>query len=240
MLNERSKQLRRDTLKLSTANGGYHYGGCFSIVEILIALYDFCLKEDDKFVLSKGHACWPLYVILQEHGLNPKLSGHPERDVANGINYTTGSLGHGFPAAVGMAFAKKMKGESGNVYVLMGDGEAQEGTTWESMLIAKKHNLDNLIVIVDENRIQGSGWNQDILSFNLYEVTNALGFDTWIVDGHNVDQLRKIIEEPCKTTKFIIAQTTKGKGVSYMENDPKWHANWPNKEFMDLAFEELN
>ena len=108
MLNNRSKQIRRDTITLSKANGGYHYGGCFSAVELLVSLYDHILTDDDRFILSKGHGCWPYYVLLRERGYDPRPTGHPERDVHNGIHWTTGSEGHGFPAAVGMAIAKKM------------------------------------------------------------------------------------------------------------------------------------
>lgn len=241
ILSERSKRLRRDTIALSKANGGYHYGGCFSIVEILIALYDQVLDcSVDKFILSKGHSCWPLYVILKEKGMSPKLGGHPERDPANGIHYTSGSLGHGFPAAVGMAMARKIQGIPGKIYVLMGDGECQEGTTWESLLLAKHHKLDNLVVIVDQNMLQGSGIVNDILSFNLFEVTDALGLDTWIVDGHNVDHLKSAFLQENNTTKIILAQTTKGKGVSFMENEPSWHACWPNPTQEAQALEELS
>lgn len=239
MLSERSKRLRRDTIHLSKANGGYHYGGCFSIVEILIALYDFTLTDQDKFILSKGHSCWPLYVILQERGLSPALGGHPERDPYNGIHYTTGSLGHGFPAAVGMAMARKINSIPGNIYVLIGDGETQEGTTWESLLIAKQYKLDNLIVIVDTNRIQGSGRTSDILDFNFSDVTDSLGFETWVCNGHDVSMLNSCLKQESKTTKIIIAQTIKGRGVSFMEDDPAWHACWPSPDYEKQAFEEL-
>src|SRR3990167_9459380 len=165
-MNERSKQIRRDTITLSKANGGYHYGGCFSIIEILIALFDHTIKSKDKFILSKGHSCWPYYVILQEQGYNPKLCGHPTRDEKNGVCCTTGSEGHGFPTGIGIAMAKKIKGEEGVIYVLMGDGECQEGTTWESLLIATKHRLDNLVIIIDKNGIQGSDYTNNILSID--------------------------------------------------------------------------
>jgi transketolase len=243
MLNERSKQIRRDTIALSKANGGYHYGGCFSIVEMLAILYDNILTEDDKFVLSKGHACWPLYVLLREQGYDPKLEGHPSRDPYNGIHCSTGSLGHGLPAGIGMAMAKKLKGESGKVYVLMGDGECQEGTTWESMLIAAHHKLNNLVVIVDKNGIQGSGYIEEVLPINgLGEVARAIGWEFMSIDGHdNNELLASFSDAPYEPDKprLIIANTVKGKGVSFMENDPAWHAKWPSPEEEAQILKEL-
>lgn len=243
MLSERSKQIRRDTITLSKANGGYHWGGCFSIVEILIALYDHVLTSDDRFILSKGHACWPWYVILKEKGFNPRLEGHPSRDPHNGILCTTGSLGHGLPTGVGMAMAKKLKKELGKVYVLMGDGECQEGTTWESLLIAVQQELHNLVVIVDSNGIQGSGRVKNILSIKNFQcVANDLGLTVYHgMDGHNVDNLSGLMN--CSNTQFnphmIIADTVKGKGVSFMEDKPEWHAKWLGDEQEKLALSEL-
>jgi len=240
-LNERSKQIRRDVLKLSKANGGYHYGGSFSIVEILIALYDYVLTHADKFILSKGHACWPYYVILRELGMRPKLGGHPCLDEKNGIYFTTGSEGHGFPAAIGMALARKMKGDTGKIYVLIGDGECQEGTTWESLLMAAHHKLDNLIVIVDWNLLQGAGVVKDTLSIDgLGEIVKILGWSMIMIDGHDIDEIHNALNyfENDKPL-LIIAHTTKGRGVSYMENKKEWHAKWPDKEHEKQAFEDL-
>lgn len=262
-MNERSKQVRRDTIKLSKANGGYHFGGCFSCTEILIALYDHVLTADDQFILSKGHACWPLYVILREKGLNPRLQGHPSRDPYNGILCTTGSLGHGLPMALGMALAKKLKGEPGKVFVLLGDGECQEGTTWESLLIAVSLGLNNLVVVVDWNQIQGSGRIGDIspAMVNFPQVPETLGWEDAVVDGHDIDLLRgallncvminvTCLSDPAPVFKegslrrqssprIIFAQTVKGKGVSFMENDPAWHAKWLDDVHEAQAMEEL-
>ena len=246
MLNERSKQIRKDTITLSKANGGYHFGGCFSCVEILIALYDQVLADNDKFILSKGHSCWPYYVLLREKGYNPRLEGHPHRDENNGIYCTTGSLGHGFPTAIGMALAKKMKGNTGNVYVLMGDGECQEGTTWESLLIAgdPKYNLDNLTVIVDWNYIQGSGFSGKVMpalsSKGLGQIFSTVGWEVCEVDGHDMEVLCDIMRTVSLGPRLIIAKTVKGKGVSFMENKPEWHAKWLDDGFEKQAFEELS
>lgn len=249
MLSKRSKQIRRDTIKLSKANGGYHFGGSFSCIEILLALFgesssydNAVLQRNDKFILSKGHACWGLYVILREQGKNPKLEGHPKRDPHNGIECTTGSMGHGLPTAVGMAMAKKIKGESGKVYVLMGDGECQEGTTWESMLIASQHGLDNLVIIVDYNKIQGSGRVDDVVSVEMIDVVaDHMGMDCNRVDGHNIEELIKNLSKDMQVgdVNFIIADTIKGKGVSFMEDKPEWHAKWLDDKHEALAMEEL-
>lgn len=242
MLNERSKQVRRDLIALSKDNGGYHYGGSFSCVEILIALFDHVLTDDDRFILSKGHSCWPYYTLLRERGFNPKLGGHPERDPHNGIYCTTGSLGHGFPSAVGMALAKKLKGEAGRVFVLMGDGECQAGTTWESLLIASQHQLDNLVVIVDWNGIQGSDLVTNILplsSSRLIDIAGVLGWMATKTTGHSLDSLKRVLNSPVDKPTLIVAQTVKGKGASFMEGKAEWHAKWLDPKHMEIVMGEL-
>ena len=240
-LNERSKKIRRETIKLSKANGGYHYGGSFSAVEILISLYDHILRNEDKFILSKGHACWPYYVLLIEKGLNPMLEGHPCLDETNEVHCTTGSEGHGLPTGIGMAIARKIKNKEGNIYVLMGDGECQEGTTWESLLTASHHKLDNLVAIVDWNGIQGAGYVKDVLPINgLGKVAEIIGWSMTEIDGHSLPEiLAALREKTAGKPRMIIAHTIKGKGVSFMENKPEWHAKWPNEEREKQALEEL-
>ena len=240
-LNERSKQIRRETIILSKANGGYHYGGSFSAVEILISLYDKVLTSNDRFILSKGHACWPYYVLLRERGYDPKLEGHPTLDPKNGVHCSSGSEGHGLPVGIGMAMAKKRKGEEGNIYVLIGDGECQEGTTWESLLIAAHYKLDNLTVIVDYNKIQGSGLVNDILPIQgIDRIAKILGWLVSEINGHSCDEIETVIKvKSYEKPRFIIAYTVKGKGVSFMENEPKWHAQWPDAEHEKQAFKEL-
>ncbi len=240
-LNERSKYIRRETFKLSKANGGCHFGGTFSCVEILINLYDHILTKNDRFILSKGHACWAYYVLLREKGLNPKLEGHPSLDLHNGVHWTTGSGGHGLPAGVGIALARKIQNKPGRVYVLMGDGECQEGTTWESLLIAPHRELDNLVVIVDNNKIQGSGFVKDILPIDfLGKVAEECGWVTYSIDGHDNIYVRGALATEFDNKPYmIIANTIKGKGVSFLENDPKWHAKWPSPEEEKRIMEEL-
>ena len=240
-LTDRSKHIRRETVKLSKANGGYHYGGCFSVTEILINLYDNVLSEKDKFILSKGHACWPQYVLLKEKGLNPKLEGHPHRDEKNGIICTTGSEGHGFPTGIGIALAKKQKKDEGRVFVVVGDGECQEGTTWESMLTAAHRKLDNLVIIIDYNKIQGSGFVKDILPISgIGKIAEIIGWSVSEVNGHsNKDLFEAMNMRVTDKPRLIIAHTLKGKGVSYMEGKPEWHSKWPNPEQEKIAMEEL-
>ncbi|KKK81863.1 hypothetical protein LCGC14_2809120, partial [marine sediment metagenome] len=145
------KEIRREILEMAMETGINHIASSLSVVEILCVLFSIA-GDNDKIILSKGHGCLGYYILLQEKGYNPPLKAHPDIDIKNGIECTTGSLGHGLPIAVGMALAKKIKKEEGNIYVLMGDGECQEGTTWESLLIAHQHKLDNLFLFVDYNR----------------------------------------------------------------------------------------
>ena len=150
----KAKKLRQDTFLAFIKKGEAHLGGSFSMIEMLLTLYEIIMKKNDKFILSKAHASFPLCILLKEKGLNPKLTTHLELDEENGINCTTGSLGHGLPIGTGMAFAKKHQRTLGKIYVMISDGECQEGTTWESLLIASKHKLDNLVLVVDYNKIQ--------------------------------------------------------------------------------------
>ncbi len=240
-LERRSKQVRRDTLELGVKNGGYHFGGSLSAVEIMVSLYDVILKDEDKFILSKGHACWPWYVLLREKGYMPELSGHPSIDPKNGICCTTGSEGHGLPMGLGMAMARKVKGQGGRIFVLMGDGECQEGTTWECLLTAPHRRLDNLVAIVDWNEIQGSGFVRDILPIRgLDKVAEILGWSVSKIDGHSYPEVldalgRQVADKP----RLIVAYTVKGKGVSYMEGEPPWHAKFPSPEQLSQAYKEL-
>lgn len=241
MLNPRSKQVRRDAIEISKANGGYHYGGSFSCAEILINLFDSILRPEDRFVLSKGHGCWCYYVLLREKGFNPTLEGHPHYEPEQGIFCTAGSMGHGFPTSVGMALARKMKGESSKVVVLMGDGECQEGTTWEAILLASRLKLENLVVIIDNNGIQGSGFVDDILPVikSVQAVAQSADWEVLRIDGHS-DELTKIKFNSQGKPTLIIANTIKGKGVSFMENVPKWHSNWLAGELEAKAMAELS
>ena len=246
VLSERSKQVRRDAIDLSLANGGYHYGGSFSCADILVNLFDRIMGPDDRFILSKGHGCWVYYVLLRELGFNPLLEGHPHYDPNNGVFCTAGSMGHGFPTAIGQALARKLKKEPGVVYVLIGDGEAQEGTTWESLLIAGHLKLDNLVVIVDNNNIQGSGYVDKIMPVVDPLIGAALqsGWTVTEMDGHDDDAWEQFevldgFKINHNSPHLIVAHTIKGRGVSFMENQPKWHSNWLGGEMLEKARQEL-
>lgn len=253
-LTARGKQIRRDALKLGIPNGIYHWGGSFSVVEILIALYDHRVGPDDRVIVSKGHSWIPQVVILQEQGYfpgfgprldNPEqncLVGHPFLDPKNRIWATTGSLGHGLPLGAGMAWAKKLAHREGQVYVVMGDGECQEGTFWETLLVAARQRLSNLTVIVDQNGIQGSGRCRDILPLPpLSQIGKACGWATAVCNGHSLGELNQNLTDLRDQERpiLIAAQTVKGAGVSFMENDPAWHAKYPTEGELDQAYREL-
>lgn len=239
-LERKAKDLRKKTIDMAVAEGGAHLGGSLSEIEILISLYNFALKPEDKFILSKGHACFPWYILLKERGFNPKIKPHPDIDEKNGIYCTTGSLGHGLPIGAGMAFAKKLKKEPGEIYVLLGDGECQEGTLYETMPITSKYCLDNLTVIVDNNRLQALCKIEEVSSINLKEVFRILGADVYEINGHSFEEIYSALnEKKNQRPKAIIANTIKGKGISYMEHDPKWHTRPFSKEELKQAYEEL-
>ncbi len=236
---ERAKTIRRETLDLAMETGEEHLASAFSTVEILLAL-DEVLKEHDKFILSKGHGCLSFYIMLRQKGFNPTISGHPDIEVSQGIECTTGSLGHGLPIGVGMAFAKKFKKEEGRVYVLMSDGECQEGTTWESLSLASHHKLDNLTMIIDHNKLQALGRIDDILSLgDLNNKFAAFGCYVSEVDGHYPPEIIESLEREVNKPKIIIAHTIKGKGLSFAENNPIWHNRLPEGEQLKQAYKEL-
>jgi len=241
-LKERVKLLRKETLDLAVESNNGHIASAFSMIEILVALYYEVMGSRDKFILSKGHGCLSLYAILKQKGFSPKISGHPDIEPDQGIECTTGSLGHGLPIGVGMALARKMKGIKGDIYVLMGDGECQEGTTWESLLLCNKFHLDNLIVIVDRNRLQVFGDTENILPLgDLWTKMHAFNIYVNMIDGHSFDwlipALRKRVEGK---TSIVVANTVKGKGVSFMEGISMWHSRLPDKKQLKQAYKELS
>jgi len=239
---ERSRKLRVETFDLAREFGGYHFGGALSSIEILVSLYRKILNQEDKFILSKGHATFAWYPLLREQGYNPRISGHPDMDIKNGIHCTTGSLGIGFPTGVGMALAMKKQGKKTHVYVLMGEAECQEGTTWESLLIASQHKLNNLTGIVDRNEFQGSGKVNEIISLeNLEAKLKSFGAEVRHVDGHcHEDIINNLSYYDREKPIMIIAHTIKGKGVKIMEQEPgSWHAKFPNQEQLKKIYKDL-
>lgn len=257
--------LRKSLLEMIVNAGGTHIASAFSIVDIVLFLYKKVLKvnpknpkdEDrDRFVLSKGHGCAALYVVLADSGFFPInylktyttlgsiLGGHPDSTRVPGVETSTGSLGHGFSVAVGFAMAEKMKKSKRLVVCLVGDEELNEGTNWEAAMIAPHHKLDNLVLIIDFNKLMISGFAKDILDpLSFEEKFHAFGWNTILMDGHNFNQMSKTFSKiPLKNNKptAIIADTIKGKGVSFMENQKEWYSMLPNKEQMDIAIAELN
>jgi|TARA_B110001452_G_scaffold261142_2_gene259573 transketolase len=243
LLEQKAKKLRQDTFNEFIKKGEAHLGGSFSMIEILLTLYEIILKTSDKFILSKAHASFPLCILLRSKGFKTKITTHLEIDEKNGINCTTGSLGHGLPIATGMAFAKKQLKKKGTVYVLISDGECQEGTTWESLLIASKHKLDNLVLLIDYNKIQALSRLDDALPLN--SLAAKLKAFNWncinVNNGHSFSSLINAFKKrriKGKPTAFLL-NTTKGKGIKEFENDPVWHARKISKKDIDTAKKRL-
>ncbi len=243
-LTERALKLRKKTFNTFIEKGEAHLGGSFSMIEILLATYDLILKKKDKFILSKAHASFPLCILLRENGLKTQIKTHLEIDEKNGINCTTGSLGHGLPIATGMAFARKKLKKDGKIFVMISDGECQEGTTWESLLIASKHKLDNLVIIVDYNKLQALSKLEDALPLNnlskKFKAFNCNCIE--IKNGHNFKSILKGFKKIKKNNKpnVLIAHTIKGKGIKEFENDPIWHARQLKGEEIYIGKKRLN
>lgn len=242
-----------------------HPGGSLSCADILTVLYFNQMNIEpekphdpnrDRFVLSKGHASPALYSVLAEKGyfdkellqtfrkIGSNLQGHPDMRKVEGVDMTTGSLGQGISAAVGMALASKMDRAGCKVYCLLGDGELEEGQVWEALTAASKNNLDNLCVIVDNNNLQIDGEIDKVGGMNnLTEKFMSFGFNVINIDGHNIDSIIDAFAT-AKQTKgrpsVIIAKTIKGKGVSFMENQASWHGKAPSEEEFIRAIEELD
>lgn len=242
-LKEKAAQLRRETFLAFIKKGEAHLGGSFSMIEALISVYEMILKKNDKFILSKSHASFPLCLLLKERGLSPELKTHLEIDQKNGIYCTTGSLGHGLPISTGMAFARKIKNKKGKIYVLISDGECQEGTTWESLLIAAKHKLDNLTVLIDYNKIQALSKLEDALP--LHDLVKKFKSFNWncinVKNGHSFKSIISALKKKNTLNKptAIIINTIKGKGVKEFENNPVWHARQLIGKEMEIGKKRL-
>ena len=247
-LDERSKYLRRQVVRALDKGERGHIGSSMSLVEMLRVLYDDILRfrpaepkwhERDRMILSKGHGCITLYVMLADKGFIPLetldtfchrnsiLGGHPESNKIPGVEASTGALGHGLSIGVGMALAARMQKRDSRVFVVMGDGEINEGSVWEAALCAGKHKLSNLTAIIDYNKIQSAGPTREIQDLEpLLDKWRAFGFAAIEVDGHDLAQLRAAFQsvpvEPDRPTA-IICHTVKGKGIPFAEHDPNWH-----------------
>ena len=253
-----AKNIRKNILKLSFQAKSSHIGSCLSIVDIIVVLYLGILKTNLKnykkkyFILSKGHACLALYCLLYEIGIikkkllfsygedNSILMQHASHHV-KGVVFSTGSLGHGLPVATGMALSNKIKKNNNKVYVLLSDGEMNEGSTWEALLFASHHKLNNLIIILDYNKFQSLTLTKKTLNIEpLRKKFQSFGCKVISINGHNYSQIfksLKLIDK--KKPLVIIANTIKGKGISYMENNIAWHYRSPTKDELNYALNEI-
>jgi|TARA_Y100000294_G_scaffold36207_1_gene31714 transketolase len=255
------KNLRTNILKLSHKAKSSHIGGCLSIVEILSVLFNNILKGfssrkktfKDTFILSKGHACLALYCMLYEKKIlskkilfsygenNSLLMSHASHHVP-GVKFSTGSLGHGLPVAIGSALVAKNEKKNRKVYVLISDGELNEGTTWESLMFAAHHKIDNLCVIIDYNKLQSLTFVSNTIKLEpLTKKIKSFGCEVKNINGHNITQLKRaLIFKNKKKPRVVIANTIKGKGISFMENNIAWHYKSPNFLELSKALKEVN
>lgn len=240
---KKAHELRIATLNQFIKKKEAHLGGAFSIIETLVLLYECILEKNDKFILSKSHASYPLCIILKQINKKIKITTHLEIDTKNGIHCTTGSLGHGLPIAAGMAFSKKIQKKPGNIFVMMSDGECQEGTTWETLLITNKHKLQNLKIIIDYNKIQALDYLKDVLPLvSLKKKLQAFNIKVInIKNAHSFIDLIKGFQVAIKSRKptAIILNTIKGKGIKEFENNPIWHARKLGRHEIKIAKKRL-
>jgi transketolase len=263
-LDQKSKSLRRTIVRVLDLCGRGHVGAAFSLIEILRVLYEDVLKYDarnpkwsmrDRFILSKGHGCLALYAVLCDKGFFPEeemwnfckptglLGGHPEHKVP-GVEASTGSLGHGLPIGVGMALNAKIDKADYRTFVIIGDGECNEGSVWEAAMAASKHQLNSLTVIVDYNKHQSYSTTKEVLDLEPFaQKWQAFGFSVIEADGHDIVDLKRVFsrlpDDPHKPT-VVICHTIKGKGISFVENNLKWHhKNKLNNEELEALLKEL-
>ena len=264
-LTKLAQEIRCELLSMCYKSGSSHIGSSFSITEILVALYFSLLKVSpetsrsknrDRFILSKGHGCAAFYATLYRKGFISQevlggfaknggtLEQHPKRNLDWGIELSTGSLGHGLSVATGMALANKYDGLDSKVWVLLSDGETNEGSTWEAAMLAAQHKLDNLIAIIDYNKMQALGKTKEIINLEPFQDKwNSFGWKAEEIDGHSIQQLMdKFQKVPLSSGRptCIIAHTIKGKGVCFMEDNLLWHYRCPDSEEYEKAICELN
>lgn len=252
------RKLKRDIVAAAAKTGEGHIASAFSVLDLLWVLYDQILNvspdrcnadDRDRFILSKGHAALGLYAVMLEKGYWPgerldefgefhsRFGGHPDRSHIPGVEASTGSLGHGFPMAVGVALGLKIRKNPARVIVLIGDGESNEGTIWESALLAAHHRLENLVCIVDHNHSTDRALKMD----DLRKKFVAFGWDAVEIDGHDHAQIREALSrEPWELPRVIVACTIKGRGCKRMENEPAWHHRAPSQEELTAILKELS
>ena len=257
------RQMKRDVFLMAYHSGtkGAHVGGAMSCMEILAVLYADVMNYDaarpewenrDRFVLSKAHCAIGLYAALKFAGFltEAEIEGamqkdspyfkHPKMNVAKGIEFSGGSLGQGLSLAVGSALALRLQGKEARFYVLLGDGELDEGSVWEALNSVVQYQLQNITVIVDRNRLQNDGTTEKVMNKgDLKKRLEAIGFDAMEVDGHNIEALRGAFEEITAKPKVMIANTRKGNAISFAEDKVDWHINYVNEELYRQAIREI-
>ena len=259
-----ANKIRINTLKMIFNSQTSHIGSAFSIIDILTVLYFKILlidpknpwrKDRDRFILSKGHACAALYSTLALRGFFSEdnlskycinggiLHGHPTRDFIPGIEASTGSLGHGLSIGIGMAIAGKFDKRDYRVFVLLSDGECNEGSTWEAAMFANHHKLNNLVAIIDRNKLQAFGPTEEVIELEPFEKKwTSFGWEVKEINGHDFSEIQGALNNIPFNNKpsVIIARTVKGKGVSFMEDRLAWHYKSPNREQYETALKELD
>lgn len=255
-------EIRRTTLVTINKAGLGHIGGDYSVTDILATLYGRVLRVDprrpewadrDRFILSKGHAAVSLYSTLALSGFFPiewldtftgplsALNGHPNRNKVPGVETNTGPLGHGFPVALGCALAAQLQRSDRRTYVVIGDGELQEGSNWEAFMYGGHRQLTNLTVIIDRNRLQQGDRTENTNSLDPLDAkVGAFGWEPRVIDGHDLDALHLALTSPSDRPVAVIAETVKGKGVSFIEDRAEWHHKVPTSEQVAMALEELS
>lgn len=263
MLKETANRIRMDIVEMVHAAGSGHPGGSLSAADIMATLYFQKMNVDpknpkmegrDRFVLSKGHAAPVLYATLARRGYfdpaelkslrvkGSMLQGHPDMKKVPGVEFSTGSLGQGFSVSVGIALANKIDKSQAKTYVLLGDGEMNEGIVWEAAMAASHYNLSNLTAVVDYNGLQIDGANEDVMDIRPLDAKwESFGWHVMIVDGHDYEALSQAFDQAVNIDKpvVMIAKTTKGKGVSYMEDNAGWHGKAPNDSELEQAMKDL-
>ncbi len=259
-------KIRRHGVEMTHLSGGSHIGSVMSVADLMAVLYNDIANVDpknpkmpnrDRVILSKGHAGASVYAALAERGFfdteelkthyqnGSRLSGHVSHKGVPGVEFSTGSLGHGLPVAAGMAMAAKKDNKEHKIFVILGDGECDEGSVWEAALVAHHYELDNLIAIVDHNKMQSLDFCENTIKLSPFaDKWKSFGWNVLDIDGHNHDELRKAFlsaKENKGTPTVIIANTIKGKGISFMENDILWHYRFPHDgEEYDGCLKELH
>lgn len=262
LLADTARRTRRRVVRMIRTAGQGHIGGDFSVADILTTLFSYTLRLDpaapsargtDRFILSKGHCAASLYSTLADAGYFPlraletfmqplsELNGHPNRTKVPGVETNTGPLGHGLPVAVGQAVGARITGSDTRVFVVLGDGELQEGSNWEALMAAAHFRLDNLILIVDRNRLQQGARTEDTNGLEpLDDRLRAFGCEVRRADGHDFDALIEAFRPATETRPVaVIADTVKGKGVSFMEDRVEWHHKVPTQDQAEQAMKEL-